>query len=60
MNGWEVRTLPYKNPRTGIVSDTEITIKSIHRANGWVMTVERAAPERVVTYDPAADWASRH
>lgn len=55
-DGWELRSRPYTNPRTGITSDSEITITAIHREHGWVLRIERATPERLATFDPAATW----
>lgn len=58
VGGWEVRSRPYRNARTGIVSADEVSITAIHRANEWVLTIERATPERLASFDPAAIWAN--
>jgi hypothetical protein len=57
-DGWELRTRPYVNPRTGIESAEDMTITAIHRANEWVMRVDRVTPDRI-PIDPAALWAAR-
>ena len=57
MSEWEVRTRPFRNLRTGIVSGDELTVTAIHRERGWVLVTERMAPERLADYDPAAEWA---
>lgn len=58
IDDWELRIRPYKNPRTGITSDTEVTITAIHREHGWVLMLERSTPERVASFNPSAIWAN--
>ena len=55
MSGWEVRVRPWRK-RDGSDSDTEWTITAIHRARGWVQTIERQTQADVERFDPDAAW----
>lgn len=54
---WEVRTMPWRNPRTGLTSDEEFTIVAIRRDRGWVQRIERQSAEQVASFDPESAWA---
>ena len=57
--GWEVRHLPWRNPRTGITSADEFTIIAVHRERGWVLRLDRRTQNDVDNHNPDAAWASR-
>jgi hypothetical protein len=55
MNGWEVRVRPWRK-RDGSDSATEFTVKAIHRARGWVQTIEQLSQADVERFDPDQAW----
>lgn len=55
---WEVRSRPWRNPRTGIEDAELLHITCIHRSRGWVLKIERATPDRLASLNPEALWRS--